>query len=110
MEPTTITQALKDSHWRQAMDAEFNALLQNGMWEPVPKANHTPIGCKWIFHIKRKPAGSVDKYKVRLVAKDFFQEPGKDYFDTLSPITKSSPSALSCVLLSHRIGLSADLM
>ncbi|KAI3526642.1 hypothetical protein L1887_05902 [Cichorium endivia] len=88
LEPTTYNQALKDPNWRHAMDQEFNALLQNGTWELVPKASHNPIGCKWIFRIKRNPDGSISKYKARLVAKGFLQQYGKDYFDTFSPVTK----------------------
>ncbi|KAL4560332.1 hypothetical protein LXL04_032482 [Taraxacum kok-saghyz] len=88
LKPNTHNQALKDPLWRQAMDAEFNALLTNGTWELVPKANHHPIGCKWIFRIKRKPDGTIDKFKARLVAKGFLQQYGKDYFDTFSPVTK----------------------
>ena len=34
--------------------------------------------------------GTVDKYKVRLVAKDFTQQKGIDFFDTYSPVTKIS--------------------
>lgn len=71
LEPSTAAQAVKDPLWRQAMDAEFNALLQNGTWELVPKSTHVPIGCKWVFRVKRKPDGSIDKYKARLVAKGF---------------------------------------
>ena len=37
LEPTTVTQAVKDPLWRQAMDNEFNALLHNGTWELVPQ-------------------------------------------------------------------------
>ncbi|RVW53564.1 Retrovirus-related Pol polyprotein from transposon RE2 [Vitis vinifera] len=36
LEPTTVTQALKDPKWRQAMSAEFDALLRNGIWDLVP--------------------------------------------------------------------------
>ncbi|KAJ9556427.1 hypothetical protein OSB04_011041 [Centaurea solstitialis] len=88
LEPTTHNQASKDPLWRQAMDAEYNALIQNHTWDLVPSINHTPIGCKWIFRIKRNPDGSIAKYKARLVAKGFLQQYGKDYFDTFSPVTK----------------------
>ena len=29
IEPTTVTQALKESKWRQVMSDEFNALVKN---------------------------------------------------------------------------------
>ncbi|XP_076940390.1 uncharacterized protein LOC143609543 [Bidens hawaiensis] len=88
LEPTTHNQALKDPEWQKAMDNEFNALLKNATWELVPPSQHKPIGCKWIFRIKRRPDGSVEKYKARLVAKGFLQEYGKDYFETFSLVTK----------------------
>lgn len=36
LEPSTITQALKISHWRDACSVEFNALMNNGTWTLVP--------------------------------------------------------------------------
>ncbi|KAJ9562385.1 LOW QUALITY PROTEIN: hypothetical protein OSB04_007545 [Centaurea solstitialis] len=87
-EPTTHNQALKDPKWREAMDSEFNALLQNHTWELVPKTSQTPSGNKWVFRVKRNPDGSVAKYKARLVAKGFLQQYGRDYFETFSPVTK----------------------
>ncbi|KAJ9560019.1 hypothetical protein OSB04_005179 [Centaurea solstitialis] len=88
LEPTTYLQASKDPLWRKAMDDEYNALLRNHTWELIAPPSRPPIGCKWVFRIKRHPDGTVAKYKAQLVAKGFFQEYGRDYFDTFSPITK----------------------
>lgn len=87
IEPTSYYQELKDLKWRKAMDHEFNALIRNGTWELVPKVSQHPIGCKWVFLIKRNSDVTTEKYKTRLEAKVFLQAFGKDYFGTLCPIT-----------------------
>jgi histone deacetylase 1/2 len=71
-EPTSVEQALNDKNWAAAMDVEYQALMHNKTWHLVPKPKgKNIIGCKWVWKVKRKPDGSIDKYKGRLVAKGY---------------------------------------
>ncbi|KAL5837665.1 hypothetical protein ACOSQ3_014834 [Xanthoceras sorbifolium] len=89
--PSTITEALQQPIWQQAMQAEFVALHKNGTWSLVPfREGLNIVGYKWLFHTKFKADGSIDRYKARLVAKGFTQSPGLDYSETFSPVVKSS--------------------
>jgi histone deacetylase 1/2 len=73
-EPTSFTEASKSCHWRKVMNSEFDALLRNQTWELVPPSHHlNVIGCRWIFKIKRKADGSIERYKARLVDKGYHQ-------------------------------------
>jgi hypothetical protein len=90
-EPTTLGAALNDRRWVAAMDAEFDALLRNGTWHLVPRPKgKNIIGSKWVYKVKRKADGTVDRYKARVVAKGFKQRYGIDYEDTFSPVVKAA--------------------
>jgi len=53
--------------------------LENNTWELVPQTSSmNVVGCKWIFKTKYVVNGSVDRYRVRLVALGNHQQAGID--------------------------------
>ena len=58
--------------WREAITKELTGLIALKTWDLVPLAS-LPAGanvmhCHFVFAIKRKADGSIDKFKARLVA------------------------------------------
>jgi hypothetical protein len=44
------------------------------------------ITCKWVYKVKTRSDGSLERYKARLIARGFQQEHGHDYDETFAPI------------------------
>ncbi|BBG95720.1 transposable element gene [Prunus dulcis] len=91
------------------MTAELEALQHNNTWSLVPlPVGHKPIGCKWVYKIKYKSDGTIERYKARLVAKGYTQIEGIDYqrLSLLQP--NSLPSAVFLLLLLPAIGSSTN--
>ena len=80
--PKTWQEAFKKTEWK-AIDEKMNAHRKNNTWEvtqlPVGKQ---PVDCKWIFTVKHKAGGSIDRYKVRLF---FFVVSRRDLLPKVSP-------------------------
>ena len=88
-EPTSYAQALTDPLWQAAMKDEIDALQANNTWVMTKlPPGRVPIGCKWVYKIKFKADGYVERYKARLVAKGFTQAESIDYYETFSPVVK----------------------
>ena len=90
-EPQSYSQAMKSVQWRDAMEKEIQALESNNTWSlsSFPEGK-SPIGCKWVYKIKYRSDGSIERYKARLVEKGYTQVEGIDYHDTFAPVAKTS--------------------
>ena len=87
--PTTLSEALSNENWKQAMNAKMKILEKNNTWELVDlPAGKRPVGCKWVYTIKYKASGSLEMYKARLMAKGYTQTYGVDYLETFAPVAK----------------------
>ncbi|RVW12523.1 Retrovirus-related Pol polyprotein from transposon TNT 1-94 [Vitis vinifera] len=87
--PTQYKRHSKFQNARRQYKIEIDALEKNGTWTitdlPVGKR---PVGCKWIFTIKYKADGSVERFKAHLLARGFTQSYGIDYQETFAPVAK----------------------
>jgi len=67
------------------MEEKFDALVGNDTWTLMElPLNKDVIGIKWIYKTKYKSDGSIEKYKARLVAKEYAQQEGIDYTQTFT--------------------------
>ncbi|WVZ24536.1 hypothetical protein V8G54_003080 [Vigna mungo] len=87
--PSSVSEALFDRKWKHAMDVEMEALNKNGTWELVTlPPGKKPVGCKWVYAIKYRADGTIERFKARLVAKGFTQTYGVDYLETFAPVAE----------------------
>ncbi|GKC88767.1 ribonuclease H-like domain-containing protein [Tanacetum coccineum] len=103
VEPTTYYDVVKDVRWVEAMHNEIEALIKNNTWTltDLPFGKKT-IDNKWLYKIKYKAFGQVEKYKVRVLAKGFSQREGIDFDETFSPVVKMViVRCLLCIVVSN---------
>ncbi|KAG8487880.1 hypothetical protein CXB51_018329 [Gossypium anomalum] len=87
--PKTISEALEDENLKNAMKVEMEALEKNKTWDLVklPRGKKL-VGCRWVYTVKYKSDGSLERYKARLVDKGYTQMYGIDYLETFAPVAK----------------------
>ncbi|KAL0381261.1 UNVERIFIED_CONTAM: hypothetical protein Sangu_0190400 [Sesamum angustifolium] len=75
------------NRWNEVVKSEMDSIASNGIWVLVDLPSRcTTIECKWIFKMKLKPEGFVDKFKASLVANSFKQNKRINYFDVYSAV------------------------
>ncbi|KAE8907367.1 Retrovirus-related Pol polyprotein from transposon TNT 1-94 [Phytophthora fragariae] len=91
-EPETYANAIESEfsvEWKAAAQAEYNALIKNFTWELVPRQkNMKVLRNRWVFRVKYKADGEIDRFKARLVIKGFMQVYGIDYLEVYSPVVR----------------------
>lgn len=69
--------------WKQAQDQKIQSLVENEVWE----LQDLPPGKRFTeYRVKTNQDGSVERFKTRLVVRNFSQRKGTAFDQTLSPI------------------------
>jgi hypothetical protein len=99
--PSTLAEAFSgpnEHRWRGAFAEEMQNLVDNNVYEVVPTpAGMKPISTKPVMRIKLDSKGNVERYKLRIVARDFGQQ-GGNLKDTFAPVANLESIRLICML------------
>ena len=93
-------------YWRIAIDKELPGLIAFDALSYVRAcdlpADSNIMNCHYIFNVKRKADGSIDKFKARLVADGNTQKYGIDYDRIFATIVKSLTIRLILLIAAAR--------
>ncbi|CAL8130892.1 unnamed protein product [Prunus armeniaca] len=68
---------------------------------PLPRGKKA-VGCRWVFTLKHKADGSIDRHKARLVANGYTQTYGVDYLETFAQVAKLNTVRVLLSLVANR--------
>jgi len=86
-------------------------LEHNNNWDIVSlPPGKKPIGCKWIYKVKHKVDGSVERLKARLVVKGFTRKARIDYSETFSQVVKLTTIRMLMTMAVKKGGYYTKLM
>jgi hypothetical protein len=88
-EPSCYEEATSHPIWRDVMMEEYQSIMKNDVWDIVlrPKGKSV-VTSKWIYNIKHTVNGSIERHKMRFVARGFSQVEGIDYEEKFSSVAR----------------------
>eukprot|EP00253_Pinus_taeda_P005295 PITA_05295 len=88
-EPSSFEEVVQQLIWVDAMVEEYDSIVRNSVWDVVlTLENKSVVSSYWLYKVKQTADGSVEKHKVRFVARGFSQVKGIDYDETFSPVAR----------------------
>ena len=92
------------------MVEEYDSIMKKQIWEVVSRPQGKKVvGSRWIYKLKHAADESMEKYKVRFMAKGFSQKEGIDYEKTFAPVARYS-SIRTIISLVAEMGLRVHQM
>jgi hypothetical protein len=87
--PSCYEEAASHPVWRDAMMEEYQSIMKNDVWDIVPRPKgKSVVTYKWIYKIKHTVDGSIERHKMRFVARGFSHAEGIDYEDTFAHVAR----------------------
>ena len=84
-------EAVQQSVWVDAMVEEYDSIVQNSVWDVVPRLeDKLVVSSRWIYKVKHVAGSSIEKHKAKFVVKGFSQVERIDYEETFGPIARYS--------------------
>jgi len=81
------------------MATKISMLKERGVFEVVSRLQgRNVVGLKWVYAVKWKEDGGVEKRKARTVTKGFTQVIGEDYEETYASVARLESVRLVCTV------------
>ena len=103
--PATHKQAMSTPEadkWIDAEKNEIHSLEKKQVLKPsiLPEGQHL-LSTRWLYKVKYRQDGSLEKFKARLVARGYEQILGIDYDETYSPVVRLTSIRIVLALAAH---------
>jgi hypothetical protein len=100
VEPTCYEEVAEKKVWKDAMTEEYQSIIKNDVWGVVARPKEkSVVSSKLIYKTKHSADGSIEKYKVRFVARGFYQKEGIDYEETFALVARYTSIRTTLVIV-----------